>query len=377
MQDLLIRNATMVDLASGREFTGSVEVRMGRIANVYEDDAPGVEAREVVDADGKYLFPGFVDYHTHLFAHGSMFGMDANLLFSSGVTAAADMGSAGWVNFPAMYDLDMAGKKPRLTAYINVSPVGQPGRGVSEPLDDELFMPDEIRRLMREYPGVITGLKVRLSKGIVKDLGIRPLERTVELGEELGLPVCVHTTNPPETMDRIASILRPGDILSHTYHGSGHTSAESEEVLAGMLAAKARGVVIEVGNGSKNFNFKSGEKCLAAGLTPDIISSDATPTVFHNSPACWDLARVTSKFMNLGMPLAEAVRAVTETPARVLFMDNVIGRIAPGYEADLALFDMDRETVISYYDSDNAEKKGYLGLVPAMTIRSGQIVWKK
>ena len=377
MLDLLIQNAVLVDTVSGREYTGSVGANHGRIVEVLENAAPAaVDAREAVDAEGKYLFPGFIDFHTHLFVHGSMFGLNADLLLTSGVTAAADMGSAGWVNVPAMYACDMAGKKPRLTAYINVSPVGQPGRGISEPLDDALFAPDEIRRLMREYPGVITGLKVRLSRGIVGDLGIRPLEHTVELGEELGLPVCVHTTNPPETMDRIASILRPGDILSHTYHGSGHTSSESEEVLAGMLDAKKRGVVIEVGNGSRNFNFKVAKKCLAAGLTPDIISSDATPSVFHNSPAMWDLARVVSKFMNMGMPMKDALLAVTEIPARVLFMDNVIGRIAPGYEADLALFEMD-QTPIVYSDSDGNEMTGFRGLVPAMTIRSGQIVWKK
>ena len=175
-------------------------------------------------------------------------------------------------------------------------------------------------------------------------------------------------------MDHVAAMLRPGDILSHTYQGQGHTSAESEEVLSGMLEAKARGVLMEVGNGSKNFNFPTGEKCLEAGLTPDIISSDATPTVFHNSPAMWDLPRVVSKFVNLGVPLTDCIRAVTETPSKVLGLDHVIGKIAPGYEADLAVFRNDSE-IIAFCDSDGNERKGPRGLTPLATFLKGQLVW--
>ena len=93
------------------------------------------------------------------------------------------MGSAGWVNFPALYCCDILGKAPRISAFLNISPVGQPGRGIAEPLDDGLMAPEEMKRLLREYPGVITGLKVRLSRGIVRELGIRPLENAVRLGE--------------------------------------------------------------------------------------------------------------------------------------------------------------------------------------------------
>ncbi|MBQ7535971.1 MAG: amidohydrolase family protein [Stomatobaculum sp.] len=374
MLDLQITNALLLDLSTGKETLSDVGIRNGRIAEIKSAGTSPASAHFVYDAEGNYLFPGFVDFHTHLFRHGSTFGMNADLLLSAGVTAAADMGSAGWVNFPALYCCDLLGKTPRISAFLNISPVGQPGRGIAEPLDDGLMAPEEMKRLLREYPGVITGLKVRLSRGIVRELGIRPLENAVRLGEELGLSVCVHTTDPPVSMDRIAAMLRPGDIMSHTYQGQGHTSAENEEVLSGMLEAKARGVLMEVGNGSKNFNFLTGERCLEAGLTPDIISSDATPTVFHNSPAMWDLPRVVSKFVNLGVPLTDCIRAVTETPAKVLGMDHVIGKIAPGYEADLAVFRNDSE-VITFCDSDGNERKGPRGLTPLATFLKGQLVW--
>lgn len=388
MLDLLIKNAVLVCTETGREIPASVGIENGRIKDILktnnsECSAPAAphaadlpEAREILDAGGMYLLPGLVDFHTHLFRHGSSFGMDADLLLSSGVTAAADMGSAGWVNYPAMHDCDLTGKLPHLTAFLNISPIGQPGRGVAEPLDDEVISEEGIRKILEEYPGCVSGLKIRLSRGIVKEHGIRPLERAVELGDIFGLPVCVHTTDPPVPMDQVASMLRPGDILSHMYHRQGHHAAESAGVLDGMLKAQGRGVLMEVGNGTRNFNFQTAEQCIAAGLRPDIISSDATPMAFHSSPAMWDLARVMSKFLNLGIPLPEVIRAATETPAKALGLGaEQAARIVPGGPADLALFRMDHEEAL-FSDSDGNERKGPQGLTPLMTIIGGRIVWK-
>ena len=404
MLDLLIKNAVLVCTETGREIPASVGIENGRIKDILktnnsECSAPAVphaadlpEAREILDAGGMYLLPGLVDFHTHLFRHGSSFGMDADLLLSSGVTAAADMGSAGWVNYPALHDCDLAGKLPRLTTFLNISPVGQPGRGIAEPLDDGVISEEGIRKILAEFPGCISGLKVRLSRGIVKENGIRPLERAVELGGIFGLPVCVHTTDPPVPMDKIAEMLRPGDILSHMYHRQGHHAAENDGVLSGMLEAQKRGVLMEVGNGTRNFNFQTAEQCLAAGLRPDIISSDATPMAFHSSPAMWDLARVMSKFLNLGVPLQEVIRAATATPAKALGLGAApeaaqtagleaapgaakVTGIVPGNPADLALFRMDPEEIL-FCDSDGNERRGPCGLVPLMTVIGGRIVWK-
>ena len=126
--------------------------------------------------------------------------------------------------------------------------------------------------------------------------------------------------------------------------------------------------------GSKNFNFRTAEACLRQGLFPDIISSDSTPTVFHQGPAMWDLPRVMSKFLSLGMPFGDVVRAATETPARILGLDSQTGKIAPGYEADLSLFHMDPKEII-FCDSDGNTRKGPRGLVPFMTFLHGQKVW--
>lgn len=374
--DLLICNATLLNLDSGREALCDVGVRQGRIEFVQPAWSERPEAREVVDAQGDYLFPGLIDLHVHLYRHGSGFGMDADCLLEAGVTTAVEMGSAGYANYPAMRCCDLTGKKIAVKSFINLSPVGQPGKGIQEPLNDEVLDTARIRELMRSYPGEICGIKVRISRPIVGELGLKPLRRAVETGEALGLPVCVHTTDPPETADKVVSILRPGDIYSHMYHGKGNTVLdETGGVLSAVLQAQRNGVCMEVGNGKMNFSFPVAEKAIAGGLVPDIISSDSTFATFHRSGVMWDLPCVMSKFLALGVSLPEVIRAVTETPARCIGAETRIGRIAPGCDADLTLCRMLNREIL-FEDADGNTRKGNRQLKVMATIRSGEIVYR-
>ncbi|MBJ6145333.1 N-acetylglucosamine-6-phosphate deacetylase [Hymenobacter sp. BT559] len=53
------------------------------------------------------------------------------------------------------------------------------------------------------------------------------------------------------------------------------------------------------------------------------------------------LQAVRNCVQHVGLPLAESLRMATLYPARVLGLDQHLGRIAPGYQADLCLFDDD------------------------------------
>ena len=66
---MVIRGARIVDGTGEAPFVGDVGIRDGRIDFVRRDgeggDASGGDGREVLDANGRMLTPGFVDPHTH------------------------------------------------------------------------------------------------------------------------------------------------------------------------------------------------------------------------------------------------------------------------------------------------------------------------
>ncbi|MDE0652500.1 MAG: amidohydrolase family protein [bacterium] len=68
MDDLLIRNGTIVDGSGAEAFEGDVAVSAGDIASVRPAGSNGDRtsgARRVIDAEGHLVLPGWVDIHTH------------------------------------------------------------------------------------------------------------------------------------------------------------------------------------------------------------------------------------------------------------------------------------------------------------------------
>ena len=80
--DLLIKNAQVISMDSSRTIyaPGSVAVSGQRIVDVGTDTALSqrTEAREVIDADGGIVHPGFIDAHNHI-VHTSCRGVFKNL----------------------------------------------------------------------------------------------------------------------------------------------------------------------------------------------------------------------------------------------------------------------------------------------------------
>ena len=63
MLDTIIRNGTVIDGTGAPGFRADVAIQDGRIAAV--GDLTGREARQVVDAAGLTVTPGFIDIHRH------------------------------------------------------------------------------------------------------------------------------------------------------------------------------------------------------------------------------------------------------------------------------------------------------------------------
>ena len=62
MYDLIIKNGTVYDGTGGKPFFADVAIKGNKIAAIGELEEP---SKEVIDAKGKIVAPGFVDIHTH------------------------------------------------------------------------------------------------------------------------------------------------------------------------------------------------------------------------------------------------------------------------------------------------------------------------
>src|SRR5207245_2007039 len=81
--------------------------------------------------------------------------------------------------------------------------------------------PDLAASVAREHRDVVLGIKVREQVEVVGAHGLEPLRRGLRAAEVAGVPVIVHVNNPPAEYGEVLALLRPGDIVSHFFHGRG------------------------------------------------------------------------------------------------------------------------------------------------------------
>ena len=367
--DILIKGGHVVDPSQNLDAVTSVAITGNRIVPADND----VKATRTVDASGCYVFPGLIDFHTHLNHLGSGLGTTPDIMAASGVTSAVDAGSTGCLNFPLFMNGTLERSILRLKAYLSVYSLGIGGGGFAEDFDPSRFDEKRISDTFSRYSDSLLGLKIRLSIPLTNS--IEPLERMIEIAERLGTSVCVHTTNPPCSCGEIAQILRKGDIFCHVYHGKGATILdEAGNIYPEILEARKRGVIFDAAHGNNHFSNAICANSLEMGFMPDVISTDMTGDKMFYGLRARSLPFVMSKFLSLGMPLYDVIRCVTDIPASLMKMGGRIGTLKPGALADVSVFRLeDKEFPTIDYSGEKYTCTKML--IPQMTVIDGNIVF--
>lgn len=370
--DIRIRNGRVIDPARGVDATEDVLVAGGRIVDAKAN--ADVPADVEIDAAGYVVTPGLIDFHNHIFDAGSdlCIPADASML-PAGVTAAVDAGSAGASNIELFLSTMMT-QRIRFKAFMHVCPTGLGTTQFHEEVKPGVWDRVRMARLLEKHKETLLGLKIRFSKELVGDEGDKPLRETLALAEAFGVPVCVHTTNPPSSTEALLDMLRPGDIFCHVFHGKGTTIVENGRVKKAVYQARERGVIFDASNGSNHFAFDSAVPALAEGFFPNVISTDLTVKTLWRSPVA-ALPYVLSKYIALGCDLSPIINAATAVPAKLMGMEGQIGTLAPGAFGDVAVFDL-RKQPVTFTDSFQKTVDGNTMLVPLMTVSGGQILYR-
>jgi len=368
--EMLIKNGHVVDTLRGIDAIEDIAIQGNKIVSA--DEAAKKNAKDTVDASGCYVFPGLIDFHTHVFWGGAENGVLPALMCASGVTAAVDAGSSGCLNY-RVFRKSVEGIV-RVKNFLSCCSVGLAGTNYHENFNPDFFDAKRIAILKGEYPDDILGLKIRIPRQLVTDL--RPLEKALELAESIGnLSVCVHVTNAPASMEDIARLLRKGDVFCHVYHGTGNTILDAgDHILPAIHDARKRGVVFDMSNGQTNFSNAVCIKAIADGFLPDVISTDMGTNRFHRGRRARSLPFVMSKLMAFGMSLPDIVRGVTQTPAALMHMQGRIGTLAPGAFADVCIMKKIAKEV-TFEDVLGDVRCGNELFVPQMTFLNGNVMY--
>ena len=337
--DLLLRGGRVIDPATGTDAHLDVAISDGRIAAIEPAMEPD-NARAVVDTTGSMVTPGLIDLHSHVYWGGTSLGVDADLLAArSGVTTFVDAGSAGAGNFLGFRRHVIERSSPRILAFINISFAGIFGFSsrvmVGECADLRLCDPVEAVACARDHRDIVVGVKVRAGRWASGDSGSIPIDLAVEAAQSLALPLMAHIDEPPPGRGEVLDRLRTGDILTHCFRPPPNAPITDDgAVRDDMRAARARGVVFDIGHGKGSFDFDVARAMLAGGFAPDIISSDVH-MLCVDGPA-FDLPTCMTKLLALGMPLEAVISSVTLKPARAIGRDD-LGRLMVGAPADVSV----------------------------------------
>jgi dihydroorotase len=379
MYDLVVRGGRVIDPAQGLDAVLDVAISGHRIAAVGPDLAAG-GVREVVEAAGLLVTPGMVDLHTHVFWGVPPLGVEPDPhCLARGVTTAVDAGSAGAATFPAFrrYIIDVSAT--RIVAMLHISSIGMarddgsPAEAVGELEDIRWARVDRAIDMAREHADVIVGIKVRLSTPMVgpdPEQCREALRRARQAADAIGKPAMIHVGGTAIPLEEILAGLNPGDVVTHCYHGRTEGVLHDDgTVRRSVWHASERGILFDVGHGAGSFNFEVARRALSQGLLPGTISSDIH--VWNIAGPVYDLATTASKFLHLGIPLAEVIRRVTVNPARAVGWGDRIGTLAPGAEADVSLLRL-VEGEWPFRDTAGQVEIGEQRLEPVAVIRAGR-----
>jgi len=349
--DLILRGGRVIDPSQKLDAVTDIAFAGGKVARVgvgLKADS-GCEARELA---GAIVAPGLIDLHTHVYWGGTSLGIDAeDFCRRSGVTTAIDTGSAGPGNFAGFRKHVIERSQVRILAFLHVSFAGIYAFSsrvmVGESEEIRLMAPIDAVEVADANRDVIVGIKVRVGARASGRSGTVPLDIALQVAEQTGLPLMAHIDDPPPTYEEVIARLRPGDVLTHAFRPYPNAPVTAQgTVKQAVIEARRRGVLFDIGHGKGSFAFKTARAMLANGFVPDTISSDVHKLCI-NGPA-FDQVTTMSKFLCLGVPLADVIAASTVNAAFALKRPE-LGSLKPGSVGDATILSV-KEGRFDYVD---------------------------
>ncbi len=355
-QDLVLRNANVIDVVDGTvTANATVVVRGGSIASVDANGGDGPTGVRVVDLAGRYLAPGLMDAHVHV---GS--AADARRALLSGVTTMRSMGASHYADV-GMRELQRAG-------HVETPEYLAAGYHIRPQMAEEFFQ-DHPELGGLDGGGVTGNSAVRSVAQALVSQGVDFVKTNAT--ERAGLP---NTDPRKQLFDEVEIGVmveeagRAGIGVSAHAHGDAggraavtagvrsieHGTYLSETTLRMMVdrgtylvptIAIVRDLTIAGGDYDNAVLNIRGRHMLPrvqqmAGLAHELgVRIVAATDTGYGPNSTTTLAHELLELVEIGMSPHEALQAATTTAAELFGMNDRVGRLEPGYEADLIVLE--------------------------------------
>ncbi|WP_428540686.1 amidohydrolase/deacetylase family metallohydrolase [Rhodopila sp.] len=415
--DLVLKGARVIDPATGTDGMLDVAIAGGKIAGV-RADLPVPDGAQRMDLAGAIVTPGLIDTHAHIYEHVTGdFGLNADLVgVRGGVTTVVDQGGPSALTFGGFKQFIVEPSQSRVLCFLSSYLAG----GLLGHRYVDLYGPTGINvaaivKMARQHPDLIKGIKAHAEPGGFSRWGLESLKLGKQAGRELGLPTYVHLgtlwpqkegsgdVNPREIIEQVVPLLDAGDVLAHpfTRYPSGFVNADGS-IHPLVFEALAKGVTIDVGRGA-HFSFDNARAVLDAGILPTTLGADLhgynikypdggrwyrgmftdTQDVVPSEDMADDAAlpfstpyglhHAMSELMALGVTLPQVVAMATSHAARLLRMEETIGALRIGMDADISVFRV-LEGEWTLQDSNGKQVVTKQLLHPQCVVRAGKVV---
>jgi len=369
LYDIVIKNGDVRDPVRGYKARADVAILDGKIA-VIENAIPAEKGRDVIDARGLYVVPGLVDLHTHIYyGGGAVPSVEPDPVAArSGVTTWVDAGSYGYDNFVGFRRHIVERSQVRIFGFVYLYPASRnPDQDPVKYVRSAMRQTGEVASNNRD---ILLGVKVQVGSNMQGRYSMDFLKIARELCDNYKLKLMVHVSDAPPETPQILELMRPGDIVTHSYTGHGTSLADAQGKLKpGVAEARARGIVFDLGHGLGSFNFAEARKCLQAGFAVDTISTDLY--ALNIKGPVYDMPTTMSKLLYLGMSFDDVLLRSTANPAKVIGRVEGLGELRVGSPADVALFGLE-EGEFRLVDSQRNAVTARQRIVSRLTICRGK-----
>ena len=369
MSATLIRNVNLIDGLGGEpQRDWAVVVEGERISWLGPSaHAPAFGEGLVVDAAGQTLLPGLINCHVHLCNDGAadLFNqvitdsvpiatvrgvLNAKLALRVGITTVRDCGAASQIAIEIAKAVDQGlidGPRVRAAGRV-VTMTGGHGHFIGREADG----PDEVRKAVRaEIKGGAHFIKIMATGGVLTP-GVDPTQTTFQIEELQAAVEEAHKAGRPAASHAIGNrgiknaLMAGIDSVEHGFYLDSEAinlALKNESFLVPTLIAvdqivnngSKRGIpewVVKKAEAESGHHRESFVMAVKSGVRIAAGTDAGTPFNPHG-----DLSLELAKMVEFGLPAMLALVAATSNAARLLRMEDQIGSIEQGKQADLLL----------------------------------------